>query len=112
MTRHPVDWIDAFADRAFGGNACAVVHDADSLPVSARIAFVRETGLVECAYVVSSDRADFGARYYLADREIGIGQALTREITPHLQHPLELDVAGVVLVPPGGCEHNRDADDL
>jgi len=27
---------------------------------------------VECAYVVASDRADFGARYYLADREIGM----------------------------------------
>jgi len=22
------DWIDAFTDRAFGGNGCAVVHDA------------------------------------------------------------------------------------
>jgi predicted PhzF superfamily epimerase YddE/YHI9 len=22
------DWIDAFTDRAFGGNGCAVAHDA------------------------------------------------------------------------------------
>jgi len=85
MTRHPVDWIDAFADRAFGGNACAVVHDADSLPVSARIAFVRETGLVECAYVVASDRADFGARYYVATGEI-----------PMAGHPTVATVAALV----------------
>ena len=31
---------------------------------------MRETKLSECAYVVSSDTADFGARYYLAAREI------------------------------------------
>lgn len=70
MTAYPVDWIDAFADRPFAGNPCAVVHDADGVPPETRIAFVRETGLVECAYVVASDRADFGARYYLANAEI------------------------------------------
>jgi PhzF family phenazine biosynthesis protein len=53
-----------------GGNPCAVVFDADDIPVEARIAFVRETRLSECAYLVGSDKADFGARYYLATREI------------------------------------------
>jgi len=72
LTWFAFDWVDAFTDTAFGGNPCAVVHDADAVPEERRIAFVRETGLVECAYVVSSDRADFGARYYLADREIGM----------------------------------------
>lgn len=67
---HAFDWVDAFTDTRFGGNPCAVVHDADDLSVETRTAFVRETGLVECAYVVASDRADFGARYYLAEREI------------------------------------------
>lgn len=66
----PFDWVDAFADAPFGGNACMVVHDAADLPVEARLALVRETSLSECAFVVPSDRADFGARYYLADREI------------------------------------------
>ncbi|MGF1500348.1 MAG: PhzF family phenazine biosynthesis protein [Paracoccaceae bacterium] len=70
MRRYAVDWVDAFADRPFGGNPCAVVHGADDIPLAERLALVRETRLSECAYVVASERADFGARYYLAEREI------------------------------------------
>lgn len=64
------DWVDAFAEAPFGGNACAVVHGAEGLSVETRLALVRETSLSECAYLVPSARADFGARYYLAHREI------------------------------------------
>ncbi|MEO1686354.1 MAG: PhzF family phenazine biosynthesis protein [Pseudomonadota bacterium] len=64
------DWVDAFAERPFAGNACCVVHGADDLDLATRCALVRETSLSECAYLVASDVADFGARYYLADREI------------------------------------------
>ncbi|MEM1315037.1 MAG: PhzF family phenazine biosynthesis protein [Pseudomonadota bacterium] len=64
------DWVDAFAEKPFQGNGCVVVHGADDLPVETRLALVRETSLSECAYVVRSEAADFGARYYLADREI------------------------------------------
>ena len=70
MTRYACDWVDAFSTRPFGGNACVVVHGADDLGVADRLALVNETSLSECAYVVASDKADFGARYYLADREI------------------------------------------
>lgn len=70
MTQLSFDWVDAFADRPFGGNGCVVVHGADRLDVANRLALVRETSLSECAYVVTSDKADFGARYYLADKEI------------------------------------------
>lgn len=70
MTRYACDWVDAFADRPFAGNACVVVHGADDLSHERRLALVRETSLSECAYVVGSKRADFGVRYYLADREI------------------------------------------
>ena len=63
-------WVDAFTEAAMGGNPCAVVFDADEIPLETRIAFVRETGLVECAYLQHSDKADFGARYYMADKEI------------------------------------------
>lgn len=70
MSRYPFDWVDAFTDRAFGGNGCVVVHDADALSVADRLALVRETSLSECAFVVASEVADFGARYYLADKEI------------------------------------------
>ncbi len=70
MSSYAFDWVDAFTDRAFGGNPCVVVHGADGLTVEDRQALVRETSLSECAYVVGSDVADFGARYYLADKEI------------------------------------------
>jgi len=47
-----------------------VVHGAEDLTVADRLALVRETSLSECAYLVGSDKADFGVRYYLADKEI------------------------------------------
>ena len=64
------DWVDAFTDRPFGGNGCVVVHEADGIGLQDRLRLVRETSLSECAYLVGSDKADFGARYYLAEREI------------------------------------------
>jgi PhzF family phenazine biosynthesis protein len=69
-TEYPFMWADAFTATAMGGNPCAVVFGADGIPVETRIAYVRETGLVECAYLQASDKADFGARYYMADKEI------------------------------------------
>lgn len=63
-------WVDAFTRKAMGGNPCAVVFEADDVPVETRTAFVRETGLVECSYLQASEKADFGARYYMADKEI------------------------------------------
>lgn len=64
------DWVDAFATQAFGGNGCVVVHDAGGISEVDRLALVRETSLSECAYLVGSDQADFGVRYYLADKPI------------------------------------------
>lgn len=66
----PFYWIDAFTDTRFGGDPCAVIFDADDISVEQRIAFTKETGLVECAFLVSSDKADFGARYYMPTGEI------------------------------------------
>lgn len=65
-----VIWADAFTDTPFGGNPCAVVFDAGEVPVETRLAFTRETRLSECAFLQPSAVADFGARYYLASREI------------------------------------------
>lgn len=70
MARFGFDWVDAFTTRPFGGNACVVVHGADDLNLAQRLALVNETSLSECAYLVGSDVADFGARYYLAHQEI------------------------------------------
>ena len=63
-------WVDAFTETRYGGNPCAVVFDADDISEEDRIAFTRETGLVECAFIQSSDTADFGARYYMPTGEI------------------------------------------
>lgn len=60
--RYPFDWVDAFCDAPFGGNGCVFVHGADGLSLEDRLALVRETSLSECAYLVSSEVADFGAR--------------------------------------------------
>ncbi len=64
------DWVDAFTDRAFGGNGCAVVHDGAGLSVETCTAYVRETSLVECTFTGPSDVADVRVRYFLASREI------------------------------------------
>lgn len=83
--RYSFDWVDAFTTQPFGGNGCVVVYGAESLPLSARLALVKETSLAECAYLVASDVADFGARYYLADKEI-----------PMAGHPTIATVASLV----------------
>jgi len=70
LNTYDYDWVDAFADRPFGGNGCVVVHSAGDIDTETRMTLVRETSLSECAFIVPSERADFGARYYLAAREI------------------------------------------
>ncbi|WP_171206257.1 PhzF family phenazine biosynthesis protein [Ruegeria sp. HKCCA0235A] len=64
------DWVDAFSDRAFGGNGCAVVHEGARLTQEVCMAYVRETSLVECTFTGPSDVADIRVRYFLASREI------------------------------------------
>ncbi|WP_170331428.1 PhzF family phenazine biosynthesis protein [Ruegeria arenilitoris] len=70
MSWFDFDWVDAFSDRAFGGNGCAVVHGGAILPVDVCTAYVRETSLVECTFTGPSDVADIRVRYFLASREI------------------------------------------
>ncbi len=64
------DWVDAFSKVAFGGNGCAVVHDAAGVPDDVCMAYVRETSLVECTFTGPSEVADIRVRYFLASREI------------------------------------------
>lgn len=70
MPDFAVHWVDAFTDRPFGGNGCAVVHHAAHLDDETCLAFVRETSLVECTFLGPSDVADVRVRYFLASREI------------------------------------------
>ncbi|MEP5154737.1 PhzF family phenazine biosynthesis protein [Planktotalea sp.] len=70
MGEYAFHWVDAFTDRAFGGNGCAVVHDAAHLDADTCMAYVRETSLVECTFLGPSEVADVHVRYFLASREI------------------------------------------
>lgn len=62
--------VDAFTTRALGGNPCAVVFDAHELDDATMLALAREMNLSETAFVIPSDVADFGARYFTPDAEI------------------------------------------
>ena len=64
------DWVDAFAEAAFGGNGCAVVHGGAALSDDVCMGYVRETSLVECTFTGPSEVADLRVRYFLASREI------------------------------------------
>lgn len=70
MPIHPFMQVDAFTDRALGGNPCAIVFDADDLDEATRLAIARENNLSETAFVVRSAVADFGARYFTPAEEI------------------------------------------
>ena len=63
-------YVDAFTDKVFGGNPCAVVPRAEGLGEARMQAIARETNLSETAFVFKSDRADFKVRYFMPSREI------------------------------------------
>ena len=85
MASYRFDWVDAFTDRAFGGNGCAVLHDAAGLDDETCKAVVRETSLVECTFVGPSARADWHVRYFVARAEI-----------PFAGHPTIATVASLI----------------
>lgn len=68
--RYRLVQVDAFTTRAYGGNPCAVVLDADGLSVDAMQTIAREMNLSETAFVLRSDRADVRARYFTPSAEI------------------------------------------
>ncbi|MEL6618524.1 MAG: PhzF family phenazine biosynthesis protein [Pseudomonadota bacterium] len=103
---YDMDWVDAFSDRAFGGNGCAVVHGGAGLSDETCMAFVRETSLVECTFTGPSDVADVRVRYFLASREIPFAGHPTVATVAAMRHrglipdgPLTLETgAGIVPV--------------
>ena len=70
MKKLQIIQIDAFTSKPYGGNPCAVVLDADNLSKSAMQDIALEMNLSETAFVMSSDRADFRARYFTPSEEI------------------------------------------
>ncbi len=104
------DWVDAFSDRAFCGNGCAVVHGGAVLADQVCLKYVRETSLVECTFTGPSDIADLLVKYYLASREIPFAGHPTIATVAALRHrgiigngPLTLETkAGVIAVDVNG----------
>ncbi|MEO1306531.1 MAG: PhzF family phenazine biosynthesis protein [Pseudomonadota bacterium] len=84
---YPVDWVDAFTNRAFGGNGCAVVHDGGAVPPDQCATFTAETGLVECTFIDPPETAEAHAkvRYFMASGEI-----------PFAGHPTVASVASLL----------------
>jgi trans-2,3-dihydro-3-hydroxyanthranilate isomerase len=70
MPSYPFMQVDAFTTAPLGGNPCAIVFDADDLSDETRLAIAREMNLSETAFVVRSNVADFGARYFTPAEEI------------------------------------------
>jgi trans-2,3-dihydro-3-hydroxyanthranilate isomerase len=67
---YPFMQVDAFTDRPLAGNPCAIVFEADDLDDATRQAIAREMNLSETAFVVRSDVAEVGARYFTPAEEI------------------------------------------
>jgi trans-2,3-dihydro-3-hydroxyanthranilate isomerase len=70
MTDYELLQIDAFTDRPLAGNPCAVVLDAHGLDDHLMLAVAREMNLSETSFVVGSEIADWGARYFTPAEEI------------------------------------------
>jgi trans-2,3-dihydro-3-hydroxyanthranilate isomerase len=70
MKKLPIMQIDAFTTKPYGGNPCAVVLEADGLSESAMQDIALEMNLSETAFVMSSNKADFRARYFTPSEEI------------------------------------------
>jgi trans-2,3-dihydro-3-hydroxyanthranilate isomerase len=87
--------VDAFTHVPLGGNPCAVVMEADSLSEKEMLMIAKEMNLSETAFTVSSETADFGARYFTPAGEI-----------PFAGHPtvatvIALEAEGFLELPPG-----------
>lgn len=67
---HQFMQVDAFTTQPLGGNPCAVIFDADDLSTSTMQAIARENNLSETAFVLRSEVADVGARYFTPEEEI------------------------------------------
>ena len=70
MPALPLLLVDAFTDRPFAGNACAVVLDAGALSRELMQAIAREMNQSETAFVLGGSGTRFDVRYYTPGEEI------------------------------------------
>jgi trans-2,3-dihydro-3-hydroxyanthranilate isomerase len=99
MQALPIIQVDAFTRSHYGGNPCAVVFDADGLDERAMLAIAREMNLSETAFVMSSEHADFRARYFTPVEEI-----------PLAGHPTIATVYGLLCT--GRLQHRQEAHSI
>jgi trans-2,3-dihydro-3-hydroxyanthranilate isomerase len=94
MPRLPLLLVDAFTDRPFAGNGCAVVLDAGQLTPPAMQTIAREMNQSETAFVLGGEGSRFEVRYFTPAEEI-----------PLAGHPTIATVAALLdaklLVPTG-----------
>ena len=70
MSAHSFFWVDAFTERAYAGNPCAVLLDTDDLSAERMQTIAREMNLSETSFVRRSSVAGFAARYFTPAEEI------------------------------------------
>src|ERR1035438_1546813 len=69
--RIPIVQIDAFTDRAFGGNPAAVVLDAQGISDADMQSIAREMNLSETAFLTpSQEGADYRLRWFTPGAEV------------------------------------------
>jgi len=90
MTRIPVYQVDAFSDRAFGGNPAAVCPLDDWLPDQTMQAIGMENNLSETAFFRPRTDGDFDLRWFTPVHEVDLcghatlasGHVVLRELAP------------------------------
>lgn len=70
MLRKALIQVDAFTLEPYAGNPCAVVLEADDLSEQTMQKIALEMNLSETAFVMTSEKADFRARYFTPAFEI------------------------------------------
>ncbi len=70
MRRYKIKQVDAFTDRAFGGNPAGVVPSADGLTDKEMQSIANEINASETAFVLPSDTADFRIRWFTPKKEV------------------------------------------
>ena len=68
--RYDMLQVDAFTTRPLEGNPCAVVFDAGDMSPELMQKVAREMNLSETAFVIPSDEADVGVRYFTPAEEV------------------------------------------
>ena len=70
MKKYQIKQVDAFTDRAFGGNPAGVVLDAEGLSDGKMQNIAAEMNLSETAFILPSKIADFRIRWFTPKKEI------------------------------------------